>query len=284
MLDAPATDRGNMNITIYHNPDCGTSRNTLAIIEAAGLKPQIIEYLKTPPSRERLVELLGLMNMRPRDLLREKGTPFKELGLDDPALTDEGLIDAMMAHPALINRPIVVTDKGASLCRPSDIVLELLPEDIKTIEKEEGAPLLRAHQIKADDALVQALADAGLPTDDLSDAGSTWFRFAVPEGETVGYGGFELYGNDALLRSIVVLPDHRERGIGRNLMLLLMRKAFDAGARTGYVLTNSADGWLEKLAFKAVERADAPQAILDTRQANELCPKSATLRKRSLRP
>lgn len=273
-----------MNITIYHNPDCGTSRNTLAIIEAAGFKPQIIEYLKTPPDRDRLIELLGLMKMRPRDLLREKGTPFKELGLDNPALTDDGLIDAMMAHPVLINRPIVVTDRGASLCRPSDIVLELLPEDIKTIDKEEGTPLLRAHLIEADDDLVQALTDAGLPTDDLTDAGRTWFRFAVPEGETVGYGGFELYDNDALLRSIVVPPEYRGRGIGRNLMLLLMRKTFEAGARTGYVLTNSADGWLEKLGFKAVDRADAPHAILETRQAKELCPKSATLRKRSLRP
>ena len=106
-----------MTVTIYHNPDCGTSRNTLAMIRASGEEPQVIEYLNTPPSRDRLLELLEAMAMPPRELLRRKGTPYDELGLDDPALGDEQLIDAMMAHPILINRPIVVTDKGTKLCR-----------------------------------------------------------------------------------------------------------------------------------------------------------------------
>ena len=115
-----------MAVTIYHNPDCGTSRETLAAIEAAGEEPQIIEYLKTPPSRETLIELLDIMGMKPRDLLRKKGTPYAELGLDDPALDDEEILDRMMEHPILINRPIVVTDKGVRLCRAPEDVLAIL--------------------------------------------------------------------------------------------------------------------------------------------------------------
>ncbi len=127
-----------MKTTIYHNPECGTSRNTLAMIEASGETPHVIEYLKTPPGRERLVELIALMAITPRDLLRHKGTPFDELNLDDPTLSDDQLIDAMMAHPILINRPIVVTEKGARLCRPSERVLELLDKPATTFTKEDG--------------------------------------------------------------------------------------------------------------------------------------------------
>ena len=115
-----------MSVTIYHNPNCGTSRNTLALIRASGEEPEIIEYLKTPPSRERLVELLGLMKMRPRELLRRRGTPYDELGLDDPKWSDDQLIDFMIAHPILIERPIVVTDKGAVLARPAEKALDIL--------------------------------------------------------------------------------------------------------------------------------------------------------------
>jgi len=115
-----------MSVTIYHNPNCGTSRNTLALIRASGEEPEIIEYLKTPPSRERLVELLGLMKMTPRSLLRRRGTPYDELGLDDPKWSDDQLIDFMIAYPILIERPIVVTDKGAVLARPAEKVLDIL--------------------------------------------------------------------------------------------------------------------------------------------------------------
>jgi arsenate reductase len=114
-------------ITIYHNPACGTSRNVLGFIRAAGIEPTIIEYLKTPPDRATLVTLLAAMGMKPRDLLREKGTPFAELGLDRDAWTDDQLIDHMLAHPLLINRPIVVTPRATRLCRPSERVLEILP-------------------------------------------------------------------------------------------------------------------------------------------------------------
>jgi len=128
-----------MSITMYHNPNCGTSRNTLAIIRQSGVEPTIIEYLKTPPSREKLVELIKAMGIPVRALLREKGTPFHELGLDNPKWSDDELIDQMLAHPILINRPIVVTPKGVQLCRPSEAVLELLPNPhIGRFVKEDG--------------------------------------------------------------------------------------------------------------------------------------------------
>jgi arsenate reductase (glutaredoxin) len=114
-------------VTIYHNPACGTSRNTLALIRNAGVEPQVIEYLKTPPDRATLESLLARMNLTPRQLLREKGTPYAELGLADERLSDAELLDAMMAHPILINRPIVVTPWGVKLCRPSESVLDILP-------------------------------------------------------------------------------------------------------------------------------------------------------------
>jgi arsenate reductase len=118
---------GSMTITIYHNPACGTSRNVLNLIRNSGEHPRVIEYLKNPPSREELVSLIGRMAIPVRDLLRRKGTPYDELGLDDPTLGDDQLIDAMMAHPILINRPIVVSAKGVKLCRPAETVLQLLP-------------------------------------------------------------------------------------------------------------------------------------------------------------
>ena len=128
-----------MSITIYHNPSCGTSRNTLAMIRQSGEEPEIIEYLKAPPTRERLIELLRALRMRPRELLRRKGTPYEELALDDPKWTDDELIELMLEHPILINRPIVVTSKGVRLCRPSEIVLEILPNpDIGGFTKEDG--------------------------------------------------------------------------------------------------------------------------------------------------
>ena len=132
-----------MTITIYHNPACGTSRNTLAMIRQSGEEPEVIEYLKTPPSRARLVELISAMGIRPRDLLREKGTPYAELGLDDPKWSDDELIDAMLEHPILINRPIVVTPLGTKLCRPSEAVLDILPNtDIGPFTKEHGEVVL----------------------------------------------------------------------------------------------------------------------------------------------
>jgi arsenate reductase len=128
-----------MAVTIYHNPACGTSRNTLAMIRQSGEEPEVIEYLKTPPTRERLIELIKAMGLLARDLLRRKGTPYDTLGLDDPKWTDDELIDLMLEHPILINRPIVVTPKGVRLCRPSEVVLEILPNpNIGPFRKEDG--------------------------------------------------------------------------------------------------------------------------------------------------
>lgn len=125
-------------VTIYHNPDCGTSRNTLALIRHAGIEPRVIEYLKTPPARAELLELIGQAMLHPRDALRQKGTPYAELGLDDPGITDDAIIDAMLAHPILINRPFVVTPLGTRLCRPSEIVLDILPPVTRPFTKEDG--------------------------------------------------------------------------------------------------------------------------------------------------
>jgi arsenate reductase len=128
-----------VTVTIYHNPDCGTSRNTLAMIRQSGEEPLIIEYLKNPPARERLEELIAAMGVSARALLREKGTPYAELGLGDPKWSDKNLLDFMMRHPILINRPIVVTPKGVKLCRPSEAVLSILPNPhIGRFIKEDG--------------------------------------------------------------------------------------------------------------------------------------------------
>ena len=133
-----------MTVTIFHYPACGTSRNTLAMIRASGEEPVVIEYLKAPPSRERLLELIFAMDITPRELLREKGTPYAELGLADPKWSDDELIDFMMAHPILINRPIVVTPKGVRLCRPSELVLDLLDNPLQSFVKEDGEAVTRA--------------------------------------------------------------------------------------------------------------------------------------------
>lgn len=133
-----------MTVTIYHNPKCGTSRNTLAMIRASGVEPEVIEYLKEPPTRERLEELIKAMGTSVRELLRRKGTPYDELGLDDPKWSDDDLIGFMVQHPILINRPIVVTAKGTRLCRPSEQVLDLLDNpDIGTFTKEDGEVVRR---------------------------------------------------------------------------------------------------------------------------------------------
>lgn len=135
-----------MTVTIYHNPDCGTSRNTLAMIRNAGIEPTVIEYLKTPPMRETLVDLIRQSGLTVREVVRKKGTPYADLGLDDPLVTDDQLIAAMLEHPILINRPLVVTDHGVRLCRPSEVVLEILPEAQNVpFTKEDGEVVVDEH-------------------------------------------------------------------------------------------------------------------------------------------
>ena len=133
-----------MTVTIYHNPACGTSRNTLAMIRATGVEPEVIEYLKTPPSRETLVALIAAIGAPVREIMRRKGTPYDDLGLDDPALTDDQLIDAMLAQPILINRPIVRTPRGTRLARPSELVLELLDAPLPADFVKEDGEVVRA--------------------------------------------------------------------------------------------------------------------------------------------
>lgn len=134
-----------MDVIIYHNPDCGTSRNTLGLIRNAGVEPHVIEYLKTPPSRALLAQLIERAGLTARSILREKGTPYADLGLGDPELNDDALLDAMMAHPILINRPLVVTPKGVKLCRPSEAVLDLLPPQRGAFVKEDGERVIDEH-------------------------------------------------------------------------------------------------------------------------------------------
>ncbi|HEX5933248.1 MAG TPA: arsenate reductase (glutaredoxin) [Pseudorhizobium sp.] len=132
-----------MDATIYHNPDCGTSRNTLALIRAAGIEPTVVEYLKTPPSRDGLAKMIAEAGLTVRQAIREKGTPHADLGLDDPQLTDEELLSAMLEHPILINRPFVTTPLGTRLARPSELVLDILPDAFTgTFYKEDGEQVL----------------------------------------------------------------------------------------------------------------------------------------------
>jgi len=136
-----------MDVTIYHNPGCGTSRNTLGLIRNAGIAPTVIEYLKNPPDRATLVDLIGRAGLSVREAVREKGTPFAELGLDDSSTTDDQLIDAMLAHPILINRPFVVTPAGVRLCRPSEVVLDILPVPQQgAFTKEDGEAVIDAER------------------------------------------------------------------------------------------------------------------------------------------
>lgn len=134
-----------MDVVIYHNPACGTSRNVLAMIRNSGVEPHIVEYLKCPPTRALLKQLLARAGLSVRDILREKGTPYRELGLDDPSLSDDALLDAIEAHPILVNRPLVVTPKGVRLCRPSEKVLDLLPPQRGEFFKEDGERVIDEH-------------------------------------------------------------------------------------------------------------------------------------------
>ena len=271
-----------MSLTIYHNPDCGTSRNTLALVRHTGLDLTVIEYLKTPPSREELKGLIQKAGLTARDVVRKKGTPYAELGLDGKS--DDALLDAMAVHPILINRPIVASEKGVALCRPSDVVLDLLPRLPTTdLLKEDGAPFLYDEKMPGSNpALVAALRVEDLPTDDLEEPNRTFFVYRTLGGVIVGFAGYELYGPDVFLRSVVVPPDGRSKRVGRNLIPLLLYRAARQGAREAWLLTEHASGFFEKIGFKHRTRGEAPASILATRQVKSLCPASAALMSRTL--
>ncbi len=275
-----------MSVTIYHNPDCGTSRNTLAMIRNAGIEPVVIEYLKTPPSSHELLELVRRMGVPLRSVMRRKGTPFDELGLGDPAVDDAALLAAIDHHPILINRPIVVTRRGAALCRPSEVILDLLDAPQRTdFIKEDGDRVVIADRLSLADLgeLEAALMDAGLPAGDIASLTGSFYRFAKPLGQTVGYGGLQATGEDALLRSLVVLPAFRGQGFGKAVVLTLERIAATASHTTLHVLTISAEGLFTKLGYRAGPRESAPSAIAATSAFRDLCPASAIYLTKSVR-
>ncbi len=273
-----------MRLTIYHNPDCGTSRNTLALLHESGAEVTVIEYLEAVPSQETLQSLIARAGLSVRDVLRKKGTPYSELGLDNPDLSDETLLEAMRAHPILLNRPMVQTERGVALCRPSDVALDLLPPDFHaSLTKEDGAPFLRDRVVAGSEpALIAALMTAKLPTSDLNGAGQQFFAYSTLAGAPVGFGGYERCGDDVLLRSIVVPEALRGQRLGRNLVPLLLYRAFREGARRAWLLTTTAEPFFVQLGFKVSERRAAPAAILATQEAKGLCPSTAILLSRKL--
>lgn len=273
-----------MDVIIYYNPDCGTARNALALIRHHGIEPHIVEYLKSPPSRAMLVQLAQRMRWPLHDLLRQRGTPYGELGLGTPGVNDAAILAAIETQPILLNRPIVVTPLGVKLCRPSEVVLDLLPfAAMADLDKDDGSPFLRDEQVAASDPrLARALRGAELPTEDLRTSPGRFFSYRTLGGTLVGYGGFELHGEDALLRSIMVRQQARGRGIARNMVLLLMSRAFEQGARKAWLLTNSAAAVFEKLGFQPADRSAAPAAIAQTPQAAGLCPATAVLMTRRI--
>ncbi len=267
-----------MTVTIYHNPACGTSRNVLAMIRNAGIEPTIIEYLKTPPTRDALLDLVARMGVPLRSILRKKGTPFEELGLGDPTLSDAALLDAIDRHPILINRPIVATPLGVKLCRPSETVLDLLDAPQRTaFVKEDGEPIVMAHPLGADalGELETQLASAELPTADIRAPGRRFYRFTTTTGEPLGFGGLEGEGEDRLLRSLVLTPAERKKGFGKAAAATLERLAAQDGAWRLHVLTTTAAPFFERLGYKAGDRQKAPAAIAASAEFAELCPSTA---------
>ncbi|NLH80194.1 MAG: GNAT family N-acetyltransferase [Phyllobacteriaceae bacterium] len=274
-----------MDVTIWHDPACGTSRDALSLIRHAGIQPTVVEVRKTPPTPDEIMDRVARMGGALADVLREKGTPFADLGLGRPTITDADRLAAIAAHPILLDGPIVATPLGVKLCRPSDVVLDLLPDvSLPDFVEEDGAPALRDHPVAGDDpGLVSALAAAGLPIDDLGEPGRCFFVYATLSGRTVGYAGFEAYGADVLMRSLVVLPEARGNRFGEAILARALRRAFDAGGRRAWTLTTTVADWLAAKGFARVARSDAPASILETRQARSLCPASAVLLTRRIR-
>jgi arsenate reductase len=266
-----------VTVTIYHNPACGTSRNALAMIRNADLEPTVIEYLKIPPSRAELLDIVARMDVPLVSILRRKGTPFDALGLDG---ADEAtLLDAIDRNPILINRPIVISPAGVRLCRPSEVVLDLLDRPQKTeFFKEDSEPVVIAVRLDARglDELADHLATAGLPVADLGLPHRQFYRFTTTLGETAGFGGLEGTGSDRLIRSITVLPERRGRKYGKAIAQSLERLAGEGGAKSLHLLTTGAAPFFERLGYGARQRAEAPAAIAISEEFRGLCPASAT--------
>ena len=267
-----------MTVTIFHNPACGTSRNALAMIRNAGIEPDVIEYLKTPPSRDALMDLVTRMGVPLRDVLRRKGTPFDALGLGNPALAEADLLDAVERHPILINRPIVDTARGVKLCRPSEVVLDLLDAPQRSdFVKEDGDPVVTASPLGATDMekLAALLSAVGLPIADLALPGRQFYRFSTTLGEMVAVGGLEGRGEDRLVRSIAVVPTARGKRFGKAVAMTLERLAGEDGAKRLHLLTTTAAPFFERLGYVAADRSAAPFEISASAEFVGLCPATA---------
>jgi arsenate reductase len=289
MVLVPSTSgQPGMTITLYHNPGCGTSRNVLAVLERVGRPFTVVEYLKDPPDRATLEDLLHRLRMRPGNLARRRGTPFAGLGLAEPGVGDDAILAAMLQQPVLINRPIVVSDAGAVLARPSDLVFDLVPPPPgPDLVKQDGSPFLVDAPVPAEDpALAAALAGAGLTVADLAEDGTNrvFFAYATTGRSPVGHGGLELLGEDALVRSLAIRPEARGRRAGAAALAILLRRAFGFGARRAWLLTTDAAGFFGRAGFVAVAREEAPAAVRGTAQFRTLCPASATLMGRAIEP
>ncbi|MFC4277958.1 arsenate reductase (glutaredoxin) [Achromobacter aloeverae] len=238
-------------ITIYHNPDCGTSRNVLAALQALRLNPMVIEYLKAPPDAGTLKSLITAASMSVRDAIRVKGTPYKELGLDGAEWSDDALIEQTVRHPILINRPLVVTGKGVRLCRPSDVVLDLVdtPHGIR-LEKEEGVPFLG-------DTLISSEAVAAGQATPVQ-----FYAYRATDGAVLAHASVALQGTHALVHTLTVDAAHRGQGLGHNVLALLLRRAFEQGARRAWVSSDTAGAFFGKSGFKTIDRGQAPSAVL----------------------
>ena len=274
-----------MQPVIWHNPDCGTSRNVLRVLKASGCAPDIVDYRETPPDHAMLARMIAAAGLRVRDAVRRRGTPFDEMGLGAENVSDADLLDAMVTTPILINRPFVRTLRGTALCRPADTVFALIDRGWpRGLTREKGAPFVIAER-RAPDAidLVAALHRAELPIEDLGGANKHFFSYATPDARRAGYAGFELPGDHhALLRSLVVPPTRRGEGLGRTIVPLALRAAHDAGARTAWLLTETAERTFAELGFEAVDRDEAPEAVRSTAEFATLCPDTAVLMRRPI--
>lgn len=285
------------DVTIFHNPACGTSRNTLALIRYAGIEPTVIEYLKTPPSRDELLELIAAMGVPVRSLLREKGTPYAELGLGDAHWTDEQLLDFIGQHPILMNRPVVVTPLGTKLCRPSEAVLELLPVGrLPPFIKEDGEAVHDSGARRAAGGLtlrpaaehdwphIEALLKVNsLPIDGARDHLAAYI-VATAGDAIVGTAGVELYGELGLLRSFAVLPERQGRGVGKVMLERIVSDARIGGLSRLFLLTTTAADYFARLGFTARSRDSAPAALQASAEFRGACPASAVLMDRSIAP
>lgn len=239
-----------MNVEIYHNPSCSMSRNALRLIREAGVEPKIIEYLETPPTRAELLQRLDEAQIPVREILRTKESQFAALGLADNSLPDTAILDALDAHPILMQRPIVVSPLGVNVCRPPELVLALLHNAPRPeTRREDGSDFLVDEEIELSPQLISALLAEDMPVDALDDS-CTVYRMRSLAGAELAYAAIEIERRVARLIAFVVLPAARNKRVGRNMMHLLSRRAFDLGAREMSVASGKAAGFFHRLGFE----------------------------------